>query len=429
MQNLTCYTDDMLRLRRTIHRHPEEGWTEFETTALVVQTLEQLGYDVQLGTAVVNPEAVMGRNPELVEKAQQRAAAAGVSPDLLERMQGYTGAVAVLDTGRPGPTSAFRFDMDCVLVEETQCPEHVPNAEGFASEYPGLMHSCGHDAHTATGLTLARWLVDNRESLCGRIKLIFQPAEEGTRGGAAMAAAGVVDDVDWFFGAHVGAGCVLGEIGVIRSGFLATTKIDVFFKGTPSHAGNDPEKGHSALMAAAQCAVALQGIPRHGQGATRIAIGTLHAGEGRNVTPVHARMQIEVRGDTHDINQYMVHKVDTIVKGIAAANEVEGWWVKTGEAPNMESSGTASDLLEETARELVGSDRVRVFTRTGGSEDCASLMRRAQAHGAKAGFFLYGCNQNGHHRADFDIQDTESLPLALAMLTGLVRRINGSCAK
>ena len=95
----------------------------------------------------------------------------------------------------------------------------------------------------------------------------------------------------------------------------------------------------------------------------------------------------------------------------------------------MESSGPASDLLEALATELVGSDRVRVFTRTGGSEDCASLMRRAQAHGAKAGFFLYGCNQNGHHRSDFDIQDTESLPLALAMLTGLVCRINGSCAK
>ena len=426
MANLNAYTDEMLRLRRTIHRHPEEGWTEFETTALVIQTLEGLGYQVACGLDVINPDAVMGRNPALVEKGQKRALAAGVPAELIERMQGYTGAVAVLDTGRPGPTSAFRFDMDCVLVEESTSPEHVPAAQGFASEYPGFMHACGHDAHTATGLTLAHWLVDHQKELCGRIKLIFQPAEEGTRGGAAMAAAGVVDDVDWFFGAHVGAGCRLGEIGVIRRGFLATSKIDIFFKGTPSHAGSDPEKGHSALIAAAQCAVALQGIPRHGQGMTRVAIGTLNAGEGRNVTPVHAKMQIEVRGETHEINQYMVKKVDAIVKGTALANEVEGWWVKTGEAPNMVASDAASDLLEHTARGIVGVDKVRSFTQVSGSEDCSSLILRAQEHGANAGFFLYGCDQNGHHKADFEIQDTQTLPLALAMLTELVRQINKS---
>ena len=423
MQSLEKYIPEMLETRRAIHQKPEEGWTEFETTALVVERLEKLGYKVQMGLEVINPEAVMGRNPALVEKAIARARANGVSEELLHRMGGYTGAVAVLDTGRPGPTTAFRFDMDCVLVEESTEASHVPTAEGFCSTRPGLMHACGHDAHTATGLTLAHWLVDHKDELVGRVKLIFQPAEEGTRGAAAMAAAGVVDDVDWFFGAHVGAGCTLGEAGIIYEGFLATTKIDIFFKGTPSHTGAEPEKGHSALMAAATCALSIQAIPRHGQGATRVAVGTLQAGEGRNVTPVHAKMQVEVRGETSEINAYMVDKVAHAVEGAAIIQEVEGWWEKAGEATNLVSSPEACEVLEKVTEEMPDVKVVR-FHKVAGSEDCCTLVRRAQAHGAKGAFFLYGCNQNGHHRAEFEIQDTVSLPIALRVLVGTVSKLN-----
>ena len=211
-----------------------------------------------------------------------------------------------------------------MLVTESCDASHLPAKEGFASEYPGLMHACGHDGHAAMGLALARWVMEHKDELCGTIKILFQPAEEGVRGAAAMAAAGVVDDVDNLIGAHLGTFCRQGEVGLCREGFLASSKLDVHFHGIPSHAGADPQKGRSALMAACAAAMMIQGIPRNGEGDTRVAVGTLHAGEGRNVTPVHADMELEVRGETAEVNDYMRDSVFRIVDGVAqAANERE----------------------------------------------------------------------------------------------------------
>ena len=103
----------------------------------------------------------MARKPEEVEAAIELARAAGVSEALLERMGGYTGCVGVLDTCRPGPVTALRFDIDCLAIEETKGENHLPNREGFASTRPGLSHACGHDGHTAVGLGVAQWLADN----------------------------------------------------------------------------------------------------------------------------------------------------------------------------------------------------------------------------------------------------------------------------
>lgn len=373
MQDCARYVEEMTRLRREIHRRPEEGWTEFETQWKVFRALEALGWTIRMGLDVIRPEAVMGRNAELVEKAMVRAAEHGVPESFLKATGGYTGLTADFDTGCEGPVTGFRFDMDCVLVEELHDASHLPAAEGFDSEIPGHMHACGHDAHTATGVTLAHWITDHKDELKGRFRLIFQPAEEGTRGAAPMAAAGVVDDLNWFFGAHVGCNCRIGEASVVKKGFLATTKIDIEFTGVPSHAGSDPEKGRSALMAAAAAAVMMQGIPRHGEGDTRIAVGRLVAGE----------------------------------------------------ATNFEATPAACDLAVEACVEVFGGDHVTSLETAGGSEDCSILARRAIEHGAEATFLFYGCNHHGHHRADFEIQDTQSLPAALAVLSGICRRTNG----
>lgn len=423
MSDISLYSDEAIAIRRKLHKRPEEGWTEFETMWQVVPFLEKLGYTVQCGLEVIDPAHALGRDEKLVKEAEKRALTHGVPQEFLDRLKGYTGAVAILDTGRPGPVTAFRFDMDCVLVSESTDKSHLPTCEGFSSERPGFMHACGHDAHTASGLALAHWLMDHKESLCGRIKLIFQPAEEGTRGAAAMAAAGVVDDVNYFFGAHVGVFCQTGEIGIIRQGFLATTKIDIQFEGTPSHSGANPEKGRSALSAAAACTLMLEGISRNSEGTTRVAVGTLHAGEGRNVTPSHAVMQIEVRGQTAKINDWMVSRVNSIVQGAAEAYEVQGSWVKRGEATTMTSDQEAMDFIDQAAR--INNQTVRYIDNAGGSEDCSFLIRRAQQHGAKASFFLWGCTQHGHHRPDFDIQDTQNLPHAVAVLTTIAEETNG----
>lgn len=291
--------------RRLIHQHPEEGWTEFETTWRIVKGLREIGLEPQIGEAVINRDAVMGRTPDLVADAMVRAENEFVPKEFLDATKGLTGAVAVLDTGCPGPTTAFRADIDCVLVRENQTPDHAPAACGFASKYPGLMHACGHDAHASLVLTAARWAVRHKDELCGKLKFIFQPAEEGVRGANAMAAAGVVDDVDILLGGHMGCQARLGELALQADGFWATTKFDVDIEGSPSHAGSDPHVGHNALMAACAAAMMLQGIPRHGRGTTRIAVGKLNAGEGRNVVPSHARMELEVRGSSAEVNQFM----------------------------------------------------------------------------------------------------------------------------
>ncbi len=98
--------------------------------------------------------------------------------------------MATLKTGRPGPTPAFRVDMDALDLSEAQDNSHRPFRDGFASCNPGMMHACAHDGHTTIGLGLAQVLKQNEAQLNGTIRLIFQPAEEGTRGARAMVAAG-----------------------------------------------------------------------------------------------------------------------------------------------------------------------------------------------------------------------------------------------
>lgn len=125
---------------------------------------------------------------------------------------GFTGIVATLDTGKPGPTLAFRVDMDALDLNEDLTEQHRPHAEGFSSCNAHMMHACGHDGHTAIGLGLAHILKQFQSQLTGRIKIIFQPAEEGTRGAKSMATAGVVDDVDFFVAIHIGTGVPKGEL-------------------------------------------------------------------------------------------------------------------------------------------------------------------------------------------------------------------------
>ena len=271
------YIEEMVATRRKIHQMPEEGWTEFETSWLITERLRSLGLKPLLGLKVINPDAVMGRDPKLVAEAIERAKSHGVPQSFIDETEGYTGVVAVIDTGRPGPVTAFRADMDCVVVSESDSKDHVPTACGFASKHPGFMHACGHDSHSSIALEVCRWLVDHKDELKGKFKVLFQPAEEGVRGGNAMAASGIVDDCDYLIGGHVGTFAKLGEVGLMTGGFLASTKIDVYFHGRPSHAGSDPEKGRSALMAACAAAMMMQGIPRSGEGVTRIAVGKLRA--------------------------------------------------------------------------------------------------------------------------------------------------------
>ncbi|MFQ9867865.1 MAG: M20/M25/M40 family metallo-hydrolase [Bilophila wadsworthia] len=224
---------------------------------------------------------------------------------------------ADLDCGS-GPVTAFRFDMDCNEVAECAEESHRPVREG-SSRWPGRC-ACGHDGHAAVGLGLAEVLVSIRRHLRGRIRLIFQPAEEGARGALPMSEAGAVDGVDVLFGFHIGFKAEgPGSLICGTQGFLATTKRDVLFSGVPAHAGAAPEEGKDALLAACSAVVNLHAISRNGKGGTRIAVGRLEGGEARNVIPLPRAVHGNT-GKTTELDAYM-----TAESGICALPTSVGW--------------------------------------------------------------------------------------------------------
>lgn len=420
---LSAYHDQLINIRRQLHQNPEEGWSEFTTTAFLVTTLRGYGYDVLTGRKVVAPEACLGREESVVKAGLERARRNGVSEELLSEMEELTGCVAVLDTGRPGPTLAIRFDIDCVPVTECTDDTHVPAKEGFISKNPGFMHACGHDAHMSMGLAVAHWVMDNKDKLSGKIKILFQPAEEGVRGAAGMAASGILDDCDYFLGSHVAMSAKSGEIATNLYGYLCTTKLDVTFHGKPAHAGACPQEGRNALTAAANATVQMMGISRHSGGMTRINVGQLIAGEGRNVIPSKAVMKLEVRGETGEINQYMVDQVTNICKGIARSFGVTYEMRKMGEAVDLTADQELVDILNAAGRATPGITVVDKALNFGGSEDATILARRVQAHGGKAAFFLWGSDRpSGHHTSTFDIKESDLDP-ALEVWTHIIPAI------
>ncbi len=403
---LTSYEEELIGLRRSLHQLPEEGWSEFTTTARIAETLENLGFEVLLGPDIIDASACLGRKTSVVEAGLALARANHVDESLLDRMQGLTGCVGVLDTGRPGPTVALRFDIDCVPVTESTDSNHLPTREGFASTRPGLMHACGHDAHTATGLTLAHWVKDHASDLVGRYKFLFQPAEEGVRGAAAMAASGILDDVDTFLASHVAMMCKTGEVSVNPTGFLCTTKLDATFTGKPAHAGVEPNAGHNALAAACYAFTQLMGLPRHRDGMTRINVGQLTGGEGRNVIPSHAKMVLEVRGENAEINAYMAESAERILKASALAQNCEVTLEKMGEAVDLTNDPALVACLERAGAAIEGLTVRTDPMNFGGSEDATLLARRVQAHGGEAAFFVLGADRpSGHHTATFDVDE------------------------
>lgn len=420
----TCaYHDQLIEIRRHLHTMPEEGWSEFTTTAFIVGKLREYGYEVLLGKKVINPDNCLGRNLKVVEASLKLARENGVSEELLAEMDGLTGCVGVMDTGRPGPTLAIRFDIDCVPVTESTEDCHIPAREGFISKRPGLMHACGHDAHTSTGLAVAHWFADNVDQMNGKIKILFQPAEEGVRGAAGMAASGILDDADYFLGAHIAMMCKSGEVSVNPYGFLCTTKLDVTYTGRPAHAGVEPNAGHNAMAAACNAFVQLLGIARHGSGMTRINVGQLVAGEGRNVIPSHAVMKMEVRGETGEINQYMYDSAVNIIKGCALSQNCEYTIEKMGEAVDLTNDPELVKVLTEAVGNVEGMTARQDPMNFGGSEDATILARRVQAHGGKAAFFVLGADRpSGHHTAKFDI-DEKALDKGLAVWANAIKLI------
>ncbi|WP_303238113.1 amidohydrolase [uncultured Bilophila sp.] len=413
--------------RRDLHRFPEAGWTEFRTAALAIARLREWGFTIRMGKAACVPEKRMGvPSPFALAAARERALAEGADPELVARMgEGYTGFWADLDCG-PGPSLAFRFDMDCNEVAESGAAEHRPRREGFGSVHPGLMHACGHDGHVAVGLGLAAVLAAIRPHLRGRLRLVFQPAEEGARGALPMTEAGAVDGVDALFGFHIGFRA--GESGTLicgTEGFLATTKRDVTFAGAAAHAGAAPEEGRDALLAACAATLNLHAIARSGKGATRIAVGRLEGGEARNVVPASARLAMETRGETTALDAYMVAESERILRAAADMWGCSCAWTTVGSSGGGSSSPELARTVAEVAAEMGGWNALIERDAFGATEDFACLMRRVQDAGGLATYMQVGTERAaGHHSDRFDF-DEACLGRALELLARLACRLAG----
>ena len=408
-------------VRRDLHIHPELGWCEVRTSSIVAERLAQLGYQVLTGADVCLAEARMGLPPEEdLERAYRRALARGaVQPYAQQARDGFTGVIGILDCGS-GPTVAMRFDMDALGVYEEKGPDHFPSFAGFCSTDDGVMHACGHDGHVAIGLGVAELLAGLRTRLKGRIKLIFQPAEEGVRGARSIVEHGHLDDVDYVLGNHMGdnGGCG-DQIGLTYGTTLATTKLDIFYTGRAAHAGASPEKGANAMLAAATAVLNLQAIPRSGAGDTRVNVGTLHAGSGRNVVCDRAKLEVEVRGSTTQVNQYMEDYARRIAR---AAGEMHGCGCEIRVVGAAESLGSHPDMVrccEKVCREKLGLRPTPPGQSAEASEDYAYMVNRVHSHGGKGLFFktLSPC-AGPLHSKDFDFQE-ESLCSGVKVFCGL----------
>lgn len=398
----------MVEQRRDFHKFAESGWFEMRTSSIIAKKLTSLGYEVLVGEDVCDKDARMGVSDEsTLEKHYQRAIEQGADPDFIEATKGgMTGVIGILRLGE-GPTVALRFDIDALGVIESNEHDHRPYKEGWSSINYGMMHACGHDGHATVGLGVAEVLMGIKENLSGTIKLIFQPAEEGVRGAKAIVAKGHLDDVDYVIGNHVTDGADYPQKIVVAGsyGSLATAKFDVVFRGKSAHACEKPQEGKNAMLAAATAVLNLQAIPRHSAGETRINVGKLIAGSGRNVICDEAFMEIEVRGSTSDINAYVREYALRILKNAAEMHDCTVEYNEVGAAESISSDEDFALQLKNAWLNNGFAVAENTMMTLGGSEDFSYMMNRVQKNGGKALFFrtLTDCYAGSHNRRfDFD---------------------------
>lgn len=304
-------------IRERIHRHPEIGNQEFETAALVEETLQQLGISTRRVTD--------------------------------------TGIVGELSGAYPGPIAALRADMDALPVTES-------SGADFSSEIPGMMHACGHDVHTTAVLGAAMLLAEQRDRLHGTVRFFFQPDEEGSGGARRMIEAGCMDGVEAVYGAHVAPDLPEGVIGVRYGKFYAASDMfDVTIRGLSAHAAM-PEKGKDALSAAAAIITELRKLPKKLIADPAVlTTGTFHAGTARNIIADRADFTGIIRTLGPEDRSCLNRAFRETIEEIAGQFDVRPEIRIMGSYAGIVNSEEETRLVQNTAETLFGTDLVQVI--------------------------------------------------------------------
>jgi amidohydrolase len=372
---------EMIARRRDLHRHPELAFDEVRTAGIVAQTLTDLGVEVRTGV-------------------------------------GGTGVVGLLEGAGDGPTVLVRADMDALPIEEE-------TGADYASTAPGVMHACGHDAHTSIGLAVARMLADRRDTLAGRVMFVFQPAEEIGKGAEAMVADGVLDDPrpDVSLGLHLWNTLPVGTVAVTPGPCMsAADDWACTVRGRGGH-GASPHETRDPVVAAAQIITALQTVASRNVSPLDqavVTVASLHAGDAFNIIPAAVRLKGTIRTYQEQTRELVHRRVHEICEGVAAAMGCEAEIAISTMTDPVANDPALCDRVAGIAARLVGADNVRHDIRTMGSEDMAFLM-----DGIPGCYFFIGSANAGcgldapHHSPHFDV-DEDALRIGAALMASVV---------
>jgi hippurate hydrolase len=360
---LNDVASDLHATRQDIHAHPELGFEENRTSALVAKSLEEWGYEVHTGI-------------------------------------GKTGVVGVLRNGSSPRRLGLRADMDALpIIENTGAT--------YSSQHQGCMHACGHDGHTTMLLGAARYLAATRQ-FDGTLTLIFQPAEEGQGGAEAMLADGLLErfPCDALFGMHNMPGLPAGHLGFREGPMMASQDLlNVTLEGVGGH-GSMPHLAVDPLVAAASVVMALQTVVARNidaQQAAVVTVGALQAGEAANVIPQQAILRLSLRALNAQVREQTLERVRAIIESQAQSLGCSSRIEHRPAYPVLVNHSAETEFARQVGVELVGADAVDGNTpKLMGSEDFAWMLQRCP------GAYLFignGVSRPMVHNPAYDFND------------------------
>jgi len=365
LEALRAAASEFVDIRRDIHRHPEMGFKEHRTSALVAARLKAWGYEVDVGL-------------------------------------GGTGVVGTLRRGTGKKSIGIRADMDALPIAEA-------SGRAWASEHPGLMHACGHDGHTAILLAAARQLAEAGD-FSGTLNLIFQPAEEGLGGAVKMMDDGLFErhPCDAIFALHNSPGVPQGTL-VFRDGpmMASSDAVKITLDGRGGHAAF-PHRTADPVVAAASIIMALQTVvsrnvdPLH---TAVVSVGTLHAGTAVNVIPETATIELSVRALDPEVRDLLEARIKALVQAQAESFGVRAQVDYHRGYAVLVNSKPETDFARQVALDLLGPGRVVLEgPQVTGSEDFSFMLQK------RPGCYLLIGNGDGEgscmvHNPGYDFND------------------------